>query len=58
MDDGGLEWEPPFATYLLRLLPLPRVHWQVIRNNDLMRRAGQKELEVLRAIATADPDGR
>lgn len=31
---------------------------KVIRNNDRMRRAAQKELEILRALATADPDGR
>ncbi|RYG56741.1 hypothetical protein EON66_02135 [archaeon] len=31
---------------------------KVMRANDTMRRAGLKELESLRALATADPDGR
>lgn len=31
---------------------------KLIRSNDTMRRAGQRELELLRTIATADPTGR
>lgn len=31
---------------------------KLLRSNDTMRRAGQRELELLRTIATADPTGR
>jgi serine/threonine protein kinase len=31
---------------------------KIIRANDTMRRAGQKELDILRTLATADPAGR
>lgn len=31
---------------------------KVMRNNDTMRRAGEKELEFLRALAERDPEGR
>lgn len=36
----------------------PYVAVKLIRNNDTMRRAGMKELDILRTLATADPKGR
>jgi serine/threonine-protein kinase PRP4 len=35
-----------------------RVAVKVIRSNDTMRRAGQAEMDILRALATADPVGK
>jgi hypothetical protein len=31
---------------------------KVLRANDVMRRAGEKEVDILRTLATADPHGR
>lgn len=36
----------------------PFVAVKIVRSNDTMRRAGMKELDLLRALATADPRGK